>query len=186
MRRRTRALLWIAGTVTAVFGVLAVAGLPLYVFPPAEQIDDADLIFVIGPPNEERVAMERALRSAGVADESLYSVTSRGRLSAETLAVCHEATVTCAHIEPFTTKGEFAFLGRFAQQHDVERTVVLTFTPHVARTRYIAEKCFDGDVTVVAVDEGLNLGEWVYQYLYQSAAFLKAWATPCAEAPPLL
>jgi len=181
---RTRTLLWIMGAVAGVFGVLVVAGLPLYVFPPAEDIDDADLIFVIGPPNEERVAAERTLRSADVADLSLYSVTSRGRLSAEALAVCREATVTCAHIEPFTTKGEFAYLERFAHENDVERTVVLTFTPHVARTRYIAEKCFDGDVTVMAVDEGLTFGDWIYQYLYQSAAFVKAWATPCAEGAP--
>lgn len=181
---RTRTLLWGVGVATALFGVLAAAGLPVYVFPPADEVDDADLIFVIGPPNEERVARERALRASGVADQSLYSVTRRGRLSADELDVCREPEVTCTHIEPFTTKGEFAYLERFAHENDVERTVVLTFTPHVARTRYIAEKCFDGDVTVMAVDEGLTFGDWIYQYLYQSAAFVKAWATPCAEGAP--
>lgn len=182
MRKRVlKAVSWTVGAVTALIVLLIVAGLPLYVFPPAEEVGEADLIYVIGPPREARVAMERSLRAEGVADLSLYSVTTSGDMSADELGVCHKLDVECLHAEPFTTKGEFAMLGEFADEHDVERTIVLTFTPHVARTRYIAEKCFDGDVTVVAVDEQLSLGDWIYQYVYQTAAFLKAWSTPCAD-----
>lgn len=182
MRRRVvKAAVWTVGMLVALVVVLAVAGLPLYVFPPAEAVGEADLIYVIGPPRSPRVALERDLRDAGVADLSLYSVTPRGSAAEEALEVCDEDAVYCVGVEPFTTKGEFAYLADFAAEHDVERTIVITFTPHVARTRYIAEKCFDGDVTVVGVDQDLSLGDWIYQYLYQSAAFVKAWSTPCAE-----
>jgi hypothetical protein len=67
----------------------------------------------------------------------------------------------------------------YARDHAVTDTVVLTFTPHVARTRYLFAKCYGGDVTVVGVDEHLSLADWVYQYAYQTAAFVKAWLEPC-------
>lgn len=179
-----RAAAWTVGTMAALVVLFVVAGLPVYVFPPAAkalQLGDADLIYVIGPPAPERIALERALREQGVADLSLYSVGRSGRNSAKKLPVCSDRNVYCEHPQPFTTKGEFALLSEFAAEHDVRRTIVITFTPHVARTRYIAEKCFAGEVTVVGVDQNLSLGRWVYQYLYQTAAFVKAAATPCAS-----
>ncbi|MDY0910391.1 hypothetical protein [Microbacterium sp. CFBP9034] len=180
-RRRVRALSWtLAGAFTATVA-LAVLGYPLYVAPPVDEVTDADLIYVIGPPKPERIAVERALREGGVADLSLYSVGLLGIYTADTLEVCDEPDVFCVHPRPFTTKGEIAYLEGFAEDHDVERTIVLTFTPHVLRTRYILDKCYDGDATVMAVEQELNLGDWIYQYAYQSTALVKAWATPCAE-----
>ena len=58
-----------------------------------------------------------------------------------------------------------------------------TYTPHVLRTRYIFGACADADVTVIPVDESLNLLRWIYNYAYQTAAFAKAWIVGCA-APP--
>lgn len=182
--RMLRATAWTAAALTGLAALFVIAGLPVYVFPPAApapQPGEADLIYVIGPPAPERIALERALREQGVADLSLYSVGRSGRNSAKKLPVCSDRSVYCENPQPFTTKGEFALLAEFAAEHDVRRTIVLTFTPHVARTRYIAEKCFAGEVTVVGVDQSLSLGEWVYQYLYQTAAFVKAAATPCAS-----
>ena len=72
-------------------------------------------------------------------------------------------------------------LGAYARDHAVQRTIVITFTPHVARTRYIFAKCYPGEVTVVGVDEKLDLYEWAKQYIYQSTAFVKAWLTPCSD-----
>ncbi|MEU1971746.1 YdcF family protein [Microbacterium sp. NPDC019599] len=180
-----RAAVAITLTLQASIGVAACAGFGPYVSPPAEAIGDADLIYVIGPPVRERVAVERELRAERVADRSLYSVGLTGGYSAEELAVCAEPQVDCAHPTPFTTKGELAYLKQYAAEHDVERTVVLTFTPHVARTRYILDKCYPGDAVVVAVDQNLVLADWIAQYGYQSLAFVKAWLTPCADASRL-
>ncbi|KAA9107769.1 YdcF family protein [Microbacterium rhizomatis] len=167
---------------TAVAGVvlIALAGLPLYVFPPAETAEKADLIYVIGPPSPARIALEEAMRHDGIADAALISVSPPGdRKSAADLAVCTDLAVTCESPLPFTTKGETAMLAAYAADHDVQTVIVITFTPHVARTRYIFDKCYPGKVTVVGIDEHLTLSAWAYQYLYQSTAFVKAALTPC-------
>ncbi len=174
-----------ASALLALIAGVTLAGLPLYVFPPADPVGKADLIYVIGPPQKYRVQVERELRAEGVADRSLYSVPTHGGWSAERHPVCREEGVDCLHPEPFTTKGEIAFLTDYAAEHDIDRTIVLTFTPHVARTRYILEKCYDGDATVVAVDQHLSLADWIYQYAYQSLSLVKAWLTPCADASDL-
>lgn len=64
-----------------------------------------------------------------------------------------------------------------ALEHQV---VVVTFKPHVARARYILERCYDGDVAVIGVDQDLTLWDWAYQYVYQTAAFVKAAFSPCS------
>lgn len=173
-----------AATVIAVamIAAIAIAGYPLYVAPPADAIGEADLIYVIGPPARERIAVERELRTEGIADASLYSVGLVGPHAALNLPVCGEPGVECVHPRPFTTKGEIAYLSDYAAGHDVDRTVILTFTPHVARTRFVLEKCFPGEAVVVAVDQHLGLGDWIYQYAYQTSAFVKAWLTPCSDA----
>lgn len=183
--RRVRALLKTALGAVLLLAVVTAAGIPLYVLPPVAEVDEADLIYVIGPPTEERIALERTLRADGFADLSLYSVDTQGRYTADRVSACSAPGVVCVHPLPFTTKGEIAYLAEFAAAHDTQSTIVLTFTPHVARTRYIIDKCLDGTATVVAVDQTLSLGDWIYQYLYQSASFVKAWLTPCAEVSEL-
>ncbi len=128
------------------------------------------------------MATAERLRADGVARAILVSVApapSPDGIAASEVPLCRAPDVTCETPSPFTTAGEARMLTQYARTHDARHTVVLTFTPHVARTRYIFAKCFAGDVTVVGVDEHLDLWGWVYQYLYQTAAFVKAWAEPC-------
>lgn len=180
MRRLFKAA-WISvGSALALAGLVAVAGLPLYVFPPAAAVSDADLIYVIGPPTAARVALAEELAEQGVASDFLVSVSAQGRYNtASAVDLCDLPEAVCDTPDPFTTKGEARMLRDYAAAHETGSTVVITFTPHVARTRYIFEKCYDGEVTVVGVDQRMNLGDWVYQYAYQSAAFVRAWLTPC-------
>lgn len=179
MARIVRAIVIAVASLCGFGLVVALAGLPLYVFPPAKEVPESDLLYVIGPATPERLEIARALQGQGVASELLVSVSREGEFSASTLDVCTEAGTRCQTPDPFTTKGEARMLSDYAASRGIGRTVVLTFTPHVARTRYIFEKCYAGEVTVVAVDQNLQLTDWVYQYAYQSAAFVKAWATPC-------
>jgi hypothetical protein len=167
---------------------VGLAGLPVYVFPaPAEVSEDADLVYVIGPPRPPRVAAAEELRStlpSGVPAPVLVSVAAvsdlpAGDYAAADVPMCDEPDVTCATPDPFTTAGEVRMLAAYAETHEVTGTVVLTFTPHVARTRYLFEKCYGGEVTVIGVDEHLDALDWIYQYAYQTAAFVKAWLTPC-------
>lgn len=171
--------------VVALVATAIIAGLPLYVFPPQGDADGADLVYVIGPPREQRIDLAEKLRDDDPSLHALVSVSSsddkRGdaTFDASSLDFCQEHGVTCETPAPFTTKGEAKMLTEYAKTHKVGKTVVITFTPHVARTRYIFAKCYAGDVTVVGVDEHLSLTDWIYQYAYQTTAFVKAWATPC-------
>lgn len=161
---------------------IVVAGLPVYVFPPQGDTDDAaDLVYVIGPPTSRRINLAESLLKDGTAPAALVSISAdEADDQPEHLDFCDEADVTCETPDPFTTKGEALLLEQYAETHPVGRTIVITFTPHVARTRYIFEKCYPGEVTVVGIDERLTPWRWVEQYAYQTAAFVKAWATPCA------
>lgn len=177
-RRHTRRAVTVALALVA--GILAIAllGLPLYVFPPQSAPGPSELIYVIGPPTPARIAEAEALRREGIADRVLVSVPASGDQSADDLPYCTKSFVTCQTPEPFTTRGEAAMLADYATAGD--RVVVLTYTPHVARTRYIFASCADAATQVIAVDESLSLGRWIYNYAYQSAAFVKAWIVGCA------
>ncbi|MDQ1136337.1 hypothetical protein QE410_001136 [Microbacterium sp. SORGH_AS 1204] len=162
-------------------GVILVAAsitVPAYVFPAVAPLPaHADVIYVIGPPTEGRIALAEQLHADGVADDILISVPTDGEQSAAKLAACQEAYVRCVHPEPFTTAGETAALN---ERYDAStRAIVITFTPHVSRTRFIAERCADAEVTVVAVPTTIDLGQWIYQFAYQTGGFAKALIVGC-------
>lgn len=160
---------------------VALAGLPLYVFPPAAEPAPADLVYVIGPPAPARTDLQEQLLDEGLAPRGLISVAPPGGSDAASdIPACRDPRIVCLTPEPFTTAGEARLLRRYAADHGVERTIVITFTPHVARTRYIFDTCYPGEVTVVAVDPHLTPWEWVYQYAYQTGAFAKAILAPCS------
>ncbi|AZS35915.1 hypothetical protein CVS47_00513 [Microbacterium lemovicicum] len=172
---------WWAVITAAVLCVLAVvvAGLPVYVFPAEHRPDRADVIFIIGPITTARAQMAEQLRADGVSDRILVSIPAAGpQWAAKKL--CRQDGVVCRHPEPFTTKGEAAMLSAYAQEEGLSTAAVITFTPHVARTRYIFGRCFPGETTVVGVDDPISPVGWIYQYAYQTAAFVKAAVTPCA------
>lgn len=167
--------------ILSALALVGLVGLPLYVFPPAPTPPKADLIYVIGPPTAPRIADAESLRERGVADEVLVSVPPSGADSADDLAYCWRSYVTCRTPDPFTTRGEAAMLEAYAAAGD--DVIVLTYTPHVLRTSYIFGLCADAATTVIPVDEHLTLSRWIYNYAYQTAAFVKAWILGCAEPP---
>lgn len=173
-RRLLAAIATLLG-VTLLAGALAVSA---YVFPAAAEVPArADVIYVIGPPTEGRIALAEQLRRDGVADDILISVPTDGQQSAANLSACQQAYVSCVHPEPFTTAGEMAVLRD--EYGPGASAVVITFTPHVSRTRFIADRCAGAQVTVVAVPTSLDLGKWIYQFAYQTGGFAKALVVGC-------
>ncbi|WP_136588021.1 YdcF family protein [Microbacterium hydrothermale] len=164
---------------------IVIAGLPVYVFPPQGDPTGADLVYVIGPPQPQRLELAAAIRDTDGHVPLLISVSDsragRGDSSFDADAVdeCRQAGATCTTPEPFTTAGEARLLTAYIARQPAAETVVITYTPHVARTRYIFAKCYPGDVTVVGVDTPMTPADWAFQYAYQTAAFVKAWITPC-------
>ncbi len=124
-----------------------------------------------GSPSREQ------LHSEGVADDILISVPTDGEQSAAGLSTCQKAYVSCVHPEPFTTAGEMSVLN---ERYGAGATaIVITFTPHVSRTRFIAGRCAGAEVTVLAVPTSLDLGQWIYQFAYQTGGFAKALVVGC-------
>ncbi|WP_091503675.1 hypothetical protein [Microbacterium sp. cf332] len=167
--------------VVAVSVAASLAGLPLYVFPIDDEIRDADTVFVLGPPTWQRIDVARDLLGRHEVSRALISVSPTGRQSAAEYAPCGYSDFECRTPDPFTTDGEAAMLRDFQNPEALEhQVVVVTFKPHVARARYILERCYDGDVAVIGVDQDLTLWDWAYQYVYQTAAFVKAAFSPCS------
>lgn len=169
---------WARGVVIAAAGAVALivlAGLPLYVFPPADEVTRSDAILVLGPPMDERLSLAERLRDEGIADSIVVSTQPSGGQTAADLEICDEPGVTCAVSDPYATRGEVLL----APAGFSASVIVITSTPHVSRTRYIFSKCYTGEFVVVGVDTPLSFAEWAQQYAYQSAAFVKALFEPC-------
>lgn len=179
IRRRSLAAI---AVVTALVALLTTT-VAFYAFPaddPVSAAAPADVVYVIGPATPARLAAAERLHAEGIAPAILVSVYRAGT-AAPSPAICAKSYVTCEIADPATTKGEALMLSRYAAQHPARSVVVLTMTTHVPRTRYVFDRCFDGRTSVVAVPGIGGMQQWVKQIAYQSAAFVKAWATPCAS-----
>ena len=65
-----------------------------------------------------------------------------------------------------------------AAQYGWRTVIVVTFRPHISRARFILEHCFDGELVMVASPAHISLLSWAYQYVYQTAGYLRAALQP--------
>ncbi|MFF0816101.1 hypothetical protein ACFYVR_13255 [Rhodococcus sp. NPDC003318] len=82
--------------------------------------------------------------------------------------------VDCFVPDPPTTLGEGRELRRRAEQFGWRQVIVVTFTPHISRARFILDRCFDGALIMVASPAEMSLPGWIFEYGYQTAGFVKA------------
>ena len=176
----TRPLLIAAASIVGV-ALVALAGLPVYVFPTVESTPaHADVILVLGPPTSQRMSAARDLVTAGVSDRILVSVPPSvyvpGTRDHEKFAACtrDDPVVHCFQPDPTTTRGEARELGRLAERNGWRSAIAITMTPHIARARMIIQRCFSGTLVMHTADAPLSAGDWIYQYGYQTAGFVRA------------
>lgn len=184
--KRSRTFLRVVSALAALMIIWAVSGVFLYVSPAADGPRHADVLFVLGPP-DQRMEYAQRLMEQGYAPVMAVSVslTGDGTYDAE---ICHAHRpyrVLCFHQEPFTTQGEARALRDLSAQYGWKSADVLTAQFHVARARVIVERCYRGEVSMVADRRKMPpvsvtdfAGSWLYQYLYQTAAFVKVAVTP--------
>ncbi|UKA57984.1 YdcF family protein [Arthrobacter sp. FW306-2-2C-D06B] len=152
----------------------AVAGIFLYVTPPADEPKHADVLFVLGPPDQRMVYAEQLMRQGYAPTLAVSSpVDKDGRFTADVCRDHRSYRVICFHSDPFTTQGEARALRDLSNQYGWKSANVLTAQFHVTRARVIVGRCYSGDIQMVADRMDLSLISWAYQYLYQSAAFVK-------------
>ncbi|MEU7766849.1 YdcF family protein [Nocardia sp. NPDC049190] len=163
-----------------VVAVVVVALWPVYVRPHTDAPAPADAILVLGGAHDEREQLGLRLARAGYAPRVLFSDPYAG--SALVNRICHGGysfEVTCFDPSPRTTRGEGRELTRLAHANHWRRVIVITFTPHISRARYILEKCWDGQLLFVDPEPHLSILRWGYDYLYQSAGYMKAFFEDC-------
>jgi uncharacterized SAM-binding protein YcdF (DUF218 family) len=90
-----------------------------------------------------------------------------------------EITVICRRAVPASTRGEALLAQRLAAERHWQRIVVVSWSYHLPRARFIFSQCFSnrpGAVMMRAVphDDPRSLGEWEFISLYQEFALIKA------------
>ncbi len=161
--------------------VFVVAGLPVYVFPSDDSVEDVDAILVLGPPGADRLAVARDMARAHGGVPVLVSGDLATFRSKQTPGWELPVSEHWAMPAPFTTKGEALLASEWAEREGWKTIAVITTTPHVSRARFIFDRCFVGDAQVVSSGfTGGNLLDWGRHYVYQTGAFLKAVITSCA------
>ncbi|MFQ6398606.1 YdcF family protein [Nocardia sp. KC 131] len=170
-----RAGLLISTLLVLVF-VLGLAGVPVYIHPQTDPLRKADAIVVLGGTAYERFDMGLDLAERGYAPQLLIS-RSTGINDAAMDKYCagrFDFTVSCFVPDPWTTDGEAQEIRRRTELYGWRHIIVVTYTPHVSRARYIVSKCFDGELTMVASPSDSGVKFWTWMYIRQSAGYIRA------------
>lgn len=176
-RRYRRLLVWACLLVTAA----AIAGLPIYVQPQIDPLRHADAIFIVGGEYYSRYAFGFDLANQGWAPNLVVS-NPRGAdnpdLTRRCAAKYTRFALHCFVPDPPTTKGEAQELRRLASQYGWRTVIVVTFRPHISRARFILQQCFDGELVMVASPAEISAPRWAFEYVYQTAGYLRAALQP--------
>ncbi|WP_280316476.1 YdcF family protein [Nocardia wallacei] len=170
---------WGVGATAAAAAVVA-ALWPVYVRPQVDRPARADAIMVLGGAHDGREELGLRLARDGYAPVVVFSDPYEH--SPRMNRICHGGysfRVECFDPEPRTTRGEGRELAARARAGGWQRVIVVTFTPHVSRARYVLGKCWGGEILVVDARPHVSIGRWAYNYLYQSAGYVKAFAEDC-------
>ncbi len=141
----------------------------------------ADAILVLGPPDVDgRAEAAYALARAHYAGTVVVSVQSD--LQQQVKGACRNQNpdyqVICFQPRPGTTRGEAHEIAELARTHHWRTVIVITSTYHISRARMIIERCLPGTVLMVAAPGRPAISTWAKQFVYQTAAYVKAFAHP--------
>jgi uncharacterized SAM-binding protein YcdF (DUF218 family) len=176
-RRRLLVLAGIAGSLTAIIA----AGWPVYVNPVIDEPEPADAIIVLGGAHDGREELGIQLAEEGYAPQIVFSDPYRSN-DTKMKAICegvYDFELSCFKPNPSTTRGEGREIRRRAEAEGWKRVIVVTFVPHVSRSRHIIENCWDGEVKVVAKPQSLPLWTWTANYIWQTAGYVRTVFEDC-------
>ncbi|MCC3317789.1 YdcF family protein [Nocardia africana] len=173
---------WVRGAVGVVLVLaVAVAALwPVYVRPRTDAPRAADAILVLGGAHDGREELALRLAHDGYAPQVVFSDPYDH--SPLINRICHGGysfRVSCFDPEPRTTRGEGRELAARAARENWRRVIVVTFTPHISRARYVLGRCWGGEILLVDAHPHIGVARWAYQYLYQSSGYVKAAFEDC-------
>lgn len=173
-----------AAAITLILGFF-ILSIHLYVNPSVENPSSSDVLFVLAP-SSGRASFAEDLMEAGFAETLVVSTPASQEPGPPT--VCDEKRkyrVICFAPDPVTTRGEARELRALSQEHGWNSATVITAKFHVSRARVIFQRCFGGELSMVAIDTPMPFvslpdarGSWLYHIAYESAAFVKTAIDP--------
>jgi hypothetical protein len=171
-----KVILGVIATIVGIVVTIALIGLPIYVYPRTDTPTASDVVFVIGPATKSRLAIAQKIIDDGLAKNYMISADSNGQrwIPACKAKAYNGATVYCAQPEPFTTQGESEWLKTMAEIHHWNSAIVITKTSHISRARMWLERCFSGQLEMVADPNPRQFRDWIFEYAYQTGAYGKA------------
>ncbi|MDH3707821.1 MAG: YdcF family protein [Acidimicrobiia bacterium] len=140
--------------------VLLVASFPLFVDPDVDEPRPVDAVVVLaGGGNREDPAV--SLVEQGYADVVVFSDPGRATLdftanqycnSRNALRVPEGVEQICFDPDPGTTQGEVRAIADLARERGWSSVIVVASTDQVSRARRLLERCWDGEIVMVGVD----------------------------------
>jgi hypothetical protein len=136
----------VVGTLLAIW----IAGvLVLFVFHHGDRPAHADAIVVLSGA-KERLPVGLRLFDRGYAPNLVVSRTPHPKRLERQVCAKPRRGVTCAQAVPYSTQGEARLIARLARQHHWTRVDVVTSRFHTFRAKIEIERCFKGELHVVA------------------------------------
>jgi uncharacterized SAM-binding protein YcdF (DUF218 family) len=129
--------------------VVAVAATArLFVWPETTHTSNVDAVVVFGAAVDERLAKGLQLVDGGLAPVLVLSAPD----GTEFCTHRPNVRVICFEPDPFTTRGEARAVGRLARARAWKRVALVTSTYHATRARLLLDRCYAGEIDVVAAE----------------------------------
>jgi uncharacterized SAM-binding protein YcdF (DUF218 family) len=170
--RARRTLIGVLVILLVFAAALITATCVLFIWPSTDTPGRADAIVVFGGAHEDRVDLGIRLADQGLAPTLVITGAPAGA------SVCDRRErfeIVCLEPEPFNTRGDARVTSRLADSRGWGALLLVTSAYHVSRARTLLDRCFSGDIEVVASkpqttplrDVEVLLHEWgglVYAY----------------------
>jgi hypothetical protein len=171
---------WVMVGVCLLLIAAVIGGLPVYVRPQVDPLRHADAILVLGGDGFSRYPFGVDLGMQGWAPKVVLSSpgSNKGWLTKACDTPHSGVEVDCFVPDPPTTRGEGRGLRRLAQRYGWRSVIVVTYTPQISRARFILQRCFDGELIMVASPTHISLLGWPIEYVYQTAGYVRAVLQP--------
>ncbi|MFE3290956.1 YdcF family protein [Rhodococcus sp. NPDC059234] len=156
--------------------VAVAAGWPIYVDPQVDDPTPADAVVVLGGPGSERYQVGLDLMRRGLAPQLVISnpVGDPEEMPNPLCDQQFEFVVSCFVPDPSNTRGEAIEIRDRAEAQHWTSIIVVTWKPHVSRARYVIEKCYSGELTMVASSHDMRRAYWPWAYIYQTAGYVRS------------
>jgi uncharacterized SAM-binding protein YcdF (DUF218 family) len=165
---RRRIVLRLALLIGLVVLVMAAITARYFVWPSLPTPTQADAIVILGGPGDRFNTGARLARQ-GLAP---VVVASSDRNSGGCPGTLTEVPVMCFTPDPYSTRGEARYVADLAREKGWHHLILVTSVGQATRAELRLERCFDGDIDVVAVRPvGLRV---VRDAIYEWGATFKA------------